>query len=624
MRPREVLMQSGAPRPELTGEEALLLDRTHVLFLALDRKGCVSRWNRAMAELTGIPAAAVLGQPLPLSVFAEESRPMARSFFSASTQQSEATIELEMCGLDGGRRRMAWSRNGSPLDALAVVLTGTDITARHETEMRLRAEEAQARLLVEGSLGMICTHDLNGYLLSINPFAAANLGYTPEELVGRYMLDFMDVEHQHGWQSYWDAMAARGEEEGLLYVNRKDGSLCVIAFRNKLVQIPGAEPFVIGHGIDLTEKIEAEEKLRALMRQRESILESVGDGIYGLDMEGRIVFVNRAGAQLLGFTPEEMQGQPIHRLIHHSRADGMPYPESQCPVLATLHRAGPVRVRGDVFWKKDGMSIPVEYVACPLTHDGRTTGAVVAFQDVTERRQLDRMKDEFISTVSHELRTPLTSLRAALGLLSSGALAERPDRAEQMLDLAISNCNRLVFLVNDILDFERIGAGRLHLDCAEISAEELLREAVQRQAASASRAGLRFRVDAEPVRLWVDGGRIQQALSRLLANAIKFSPPNTEIAVRAQAVNEKEALIEVRDHGRGIPPEMLDSIFDRFRQGDASDSRASGGTGLGLALCRGLVNLHGGRIWAESTVGLGSSFFLTLPRAVSAFDKPMS
>jgi signal transduction histidine kinase len=224
------------------------------------------------------------------------------------------------------------------------------------------------------------------------------------------------------------------------------------------------------------------------------------------------------------------------------------------------------------------------------------------------------MKDEFISTVSHELRTPLTSLRAALGLIAGGALATRPDKTEQMIEVAMGNCNRLVNLVNDILDFERIGAGKLRLDPSDVNANELLRRATDLQFNSAQRAGLRFRIEAEPINLWVDSERIMETLSKLLGNAIKFSPPNGEICLRAHAISDTEALIEVQDEGRGIPPEMLDTIFDRFRQVDASDSRAIGGTGMGLALCRSLVGLHGGKIWAESTVGRGSSFFFTVPR----------
>jgi len=169
-------------------------------------------------------------------------------------------------------------------------------------------------------------------------------------------------------------------------------------------------------------------------------------------------------------------------------------------------------------------------------------------------------------------------------------------------------------MVNDILDFERISNDKLRLECTEINAVDLLRRVAELQHSSAQNAGLRVLVDAEPVELWADNDRLVQTLTNLLSNAIKFSPPGSEVKLLARPLNESEALIEVRDEGRGIPAEKLDMIFERFQQVDASDSRDMGGTGLGLAICRSIVRQHGGRIWAESTVGKGSSFFLTLPR----------
>ena len=248
-------------------------------------------------------------------------------------------------------------------------------------------------------------------------------------------------------------------------------------------------------------------------------------------------------------------------------------------------------------------------------------GIVVAFTDVTERRRLDRMKDEFISTVSHELRTPLTSLRAALGLVASGALAKRPEKIPQMLDIALGNCDRLVRLVNDIVDFERIGSGTLPLHPSEWNAIDLLRRAMDAERASATRAGLTFRIDAQPVDVWVDGDRILQVMGNLIRNAIKFSEKGGEIRLAARTSGEKEVTFEVQDQGAGIPAEKLDMIFDRFQQADASDSRLQGGTGLGLALCRGIINQHGGRIWAKSNPGSGSTFYFTVEEFIPKPDE---
>jgi signal transduction histidine kinase len=309
--------------------------------------------------------------------------------------------------------------------------------------------------------------------------------------------------------------------------------------------------------------------------------------------------------------------------------DGTPYPAAECPINNTIRDLTTVRVSNEVFWRKDGTSFPVEYVARPQIEiqsgidpdgqlieerpGGKAVGVVVAFTDTTERRALDRMKDEFISTVSHELRTPLTSLRAALGLVTGGTLASRPEKLQQMLDIATGNTDRLVRLVNDILELERIGSGKAELHYTMCSADDLFRRVAGLQQTGAAKGQLRITFNSQGVNVWADPDRILQTLTNLISNAIKFSPPGTEIHLRARRVDANEAEIQVRDQGRGIPADKLESIFERFHQVDASDSRTMGGTGLGLAICRSIVAQHGGRIWATSLPGKGSTFHFILP-----------
>jgi two-component system sensor histidine kinase VicK len=345
-----------------------------------------------------------------------------------------------------------------------------------------------------------------------------------------------------------------------------------------------------------------------------AILAAVGDGIYGMDLDGKFSFINPAAAKMLGYAPEEMQGKDIHELIHHSHADGAQHSKANCPLLLGLRRQEGVRIRDDVFWRKDGTTIPVGYIANPLIDEGAMAGMVVAFQDVSERRRLEKMKDEFISTVSHELRTPLTSLRASLGLISSGSLDRRPEKQKQMLEVAIDNCDRLVRLVNDILDFDRVENGSIPLHRENLRIGDLLRRAADVEHEAAFKAQIRFRFDA-PAGLMVnvDQERILRVLSELVSNAIKFSPPETIVKLTAHEAENDEVCIAVEDQGRGIAHDKLDVIFERFQQGDASDSRALGGTGLGLAICRRIVQQHGGRIWVESEPGKGSRFHFTLP-----------
>jgi PAS domain S-box-containing protein len=555
---------------------------------------------------------------------------------------------------DGSLRRIAWS--ASPLfddqgRINFIIATGIDVTVQRGAEETLRESEARYRQLVEGSLGLVCTHDLQGILLSINTHGAQTIGRAHQDLVGHRLSEFMPQDRRAEFDQYLGNIALSGEVQGLLHLCHVNGGVRVLAFRNKLIQTPARGPYVLAFAIDITEQVHAEDKLRALMRQSNSVLESVGDGIFGIDLAGICTVVNPAASQMLGFKPEELLGRNMHALIHHTRADGVPYPEDECPIQNSIHDLDTVRVSNEVFWRKDGTSFPVEYVARPqieieqetrasiepriqsgslfeIEHNidpelppavqhikpaGKAVGVVVAFTDTTERRALDRMKDEFISTVSHELRTPLTSLRAALGLITGGSLDARPQKLRQMLEIAAGNTDRLVRLVNDIIELERIGSGKTELHSTMCSADDLFRRAAILMQSDASNAQLRITFNSQGVNVWADPDRILQVLSNLISNAIKFSPPGTEIHMRARRSDTDEAEIQVRDQGRGIPEDKLDSIFERFLQVDASDSRAMGGTGLGLSICRSIITQHRGRIWATSTPGKGSTFHFTLP-----------
>ena len=240
-------------------------------------------------------------------------------------------------------------------------------------------------------------------------------------------------------------------------------------------------------------------------------------------------------------------------------------------------------------------------------------GAVVIFKDITERQIIDRMKDEFISVVSHELRTPLTSIRSSITLLSSGRIDSQSSKSQRLLEIALDNSNRLVRLINDILDLERIKSGKVTMVKASYSAANIMVDAVEIVQNMADKANITISVTPLSVQLWVDRDRIIQTLTNLLSNAIKFSPPNTTVSLEARLQDNEMAVFQVQDRGRGIPSEHLETIFDRFQQVDASDSRDRGGTGLGLAICRSIVQQHGGQIGVESTLGQGSTFYFTLP-----------
>lgn len=230
--------------------------------------------------------------------------------------------------------------------------------------------------------------------------------------------------------------------------------------------------------------------------------------------------------------------------------------------------------------------------------------------DITERK---RLENEFISLVSHELRTPMNSMIGALDLLGTGRLGALSTKGQQVLQMAIANTERLIRLVNDILDLERIKSGNIQMQKVQCNAAELIAQAVEAMQPMAEQEQIVLAVEAVAAEFWADPDRILQTLTNLLSNAIKFSDPGKTIWLRSY-LHSDTLKIEVQDQGRGIPCDRLQSIFERFQQVDASDSRKKGGTGLGLAICRNIVEQHDGRISVESTLGQGSTFAISLPR----------
>ena len=239
--------------------------------------------------------------------------------------------------------------------------------------------------------------------------------------------------------------------------------------------------------------------------------------------------------------------------------------------------------------------------------------ALTTINDITERK---RLENEFISVVSHELRTPMHSLVGALDLLNTGELGELTPQGKQILTMATTNAERLILLVNDILDLERLKSGKLVLRKSKCDVASLMGQAVDAMQSMADRAQVQLAFQSTPVFANLDCDRILQILTNLLSNAIKFSPPGSAVKLQAKIkqIDEADTLhIAVEDCGRGIPPEQLETIFERFQQVDASDARKKGGTGLGLAICRNIVQQHDGRIWAESQLNKGSTFYICLP-----------
>jgi len=345
------------------------------------------------------------------------------------------------------------------------------------------------------------------------------------------------------------------------------------------------------------------------------IMSSAGEGIYGVDTHGIITFINPKAAQMLGWDENELLGQDIHKLCHYKYLDGSDYPIDDCPTRLAMERCQETEATDEIFWRKNAESFPVEMTTTPLIEDDKVSGAVVLFQDISERKRVERMKTEFISTVSHELRTPLTSIRGSLGLIMGGAVGELPQKAGELLKIASNNTERLLMLINDILDVEKIEAGSMNFQFENLPLMPMIEQVLQDNAAYADQYGVKFvlKTIESDATIYADKGRFMQVMANLLSNAAKFSRENENVEISVVCTHNHWVRISVTDHGFGIPDEFQPKLFDKFTQSDSSDTRQKGGTGLGLSITKAIIEKHNGILDFVSREGIGTTFFVDLP-----------
>ncbi|MCC3417481.1 MAG: PAS domain S-box protein [Microcoleus sp. PH2017_01_SCD_O_A] len=360
--------------------------------------------------------------------------------------------------------------------------------------------------------------------------------------------------------------------------------------------------------LELQERQQAEAIIREAERRWRSLLENVQLIVVGLDASGNINYVNPFFVGLTGYTHEEVLGK--NWFENFLPSSSIKSTEADFLQLLT-HNAHPYY--RNVILTKSGEERFIAWNNTTLQDsDGTVIGSISIGEDITERNKIEQIKDEFIGIVSHELRTPLTAIQMSLGLLKTGIYDKKPEKSRRMIEIALLDTNRLVNLVNDILDLERLESGRAFLDKTLCKAADLMQQVVDALQAIANQHQISLIIIPTDAEVWAAADAILQTLTNLLSNALKFSPVGATIYLSAE--NQTDCvLFQVRDRGRGIPADKLELVFGRFQQVDASDSREKGGTGLGLPICRSIIEQHGGKIWAESILGEGSTFFFTLP-----------
>lgn len=497
-----------------------------------------------------------------------------------------------------------------------------DITDLKQAEQAARASEERFEQLAQNIDDMFWITDADtGEFVYVSPGYERSWGW-PAEALYEDKAFWLNGVAEEDREKVAEALAGGMAGFQVEYRARQaDGRQRWVSTRGFPVRDASGKVYrIAGLSTDVTRLKEAEwvalassERAQAEAAWRNAIFDSARDAIVTLDADGCIESVNKAGEHMFCYEREELLGKDAAVLLNDQPHDARPLVKRLQDALTDDRKVYELEVV-----RKGGGLVHVDVNVGVLDQCGRVH-YVAVLRDSTERKRIERSKDEFISTVSHELRTPLTSIAGSLGLLVGGAGGELPERASRLITIAESNSRRLVRLINDILDIEKMQSGAMKFAFAPVDLAELSVRAIESMAGLAAQQKVRFEptVPGEAVTVRGDSDRLTQVLTNLLSNAAKFSPEGGHVDVTVSAAGPR-ARLSVRDRGAGIPLEFQDRIFGKFAQADASDTRQKGGTGLGLAICKEIVERHGGRIWFESTVGEGATFHVELPVAFDA------
>jgi PAS domain S-box-containing protein len=491
-----------------------------------------------------------------------------------------------------------------------------DITEQRRSEEALRASEARYRALVESSPDGIGIHQ-DGRIVFINPAGARLLGaQNPDELVGKPAMDLLHPDYREVVRERIQRSLATGQPAPPLMEKfiRLDGTVIDVEVTAVPIMWEGRPAMQVVFR-DITERKRMEEELKASEERYRDLFENANDGIYILDRAGRIVSFNRKAEEITGYTVEEVRGQSYTLLV------------SSGPERKKARRAFLKNMRGQpdktelTIIRKDGREVILELSTRPILQGGQIVGIQGIARDITERKELERLKSDFISTVSHELRTPLTSIKGYVDLVLAGDVGPLTPEQKEFLTIVSQNTTRLTELINDLLEIERLESGRIEFEFAELDLAEVLENVARSLHVNAEQKGLEFLTEI-PSGLKVRGDRerLAQVFLNLLSNAIKYTPAGT---VELRAHQEDDAVVvEVRDTGIGLSESDLQKLFQKFFRSDNPYVRKVGGTGLGLSIAKAIVERHGGTITVTSQLGQGSTFTVRLP-ALARPERPL-
>lgn len=481
----------------------------------------------------------------------------------------------------------------------------------HNMAAVMREAEQKERAMVENAVDVICSLDGDGKFLRVSPASATVWQTPPEDLIGQRVIQLCVPEQRETFaQTLQSLVSRRAKSEFETLMHLPDGSQQHILWS---VQWSRAENalFCVAH--DITERKRNEEALRESEARIRSIIETMPIGLLLLDRNGTIDQVNPMMLKMFRRDrSEELIGSTLTQLYT------TPLASKQNPTerLQELFDKAHGRFQEVTAIKSDGAEFPAEVLVTPFggPHSGRLLGILM---DVTERHEIERFKNEFLGVVSHELRNPLTAIRGSLKMMMVGALGPQTEQAQKAITIAERSATRLIGLVNDLLDAEKLEAGKLDMQFELRPLYPILEMSVESVKAFADDHNVTVQYNQTPVQVYADDHRIVQVMINLLSNAIKYSPKGSTVRIDVVSRGDMDE-VRITDQGRGIPASHVNSLFQRFKQVERTDATAKGGTGLGLVICKAIVEQHMGKIGVDSELGKGSTFWFTLPNQAAA------
>jgi len=615
-----------------------LINYANAPIIVWDPQFSITRFNHAFESLTGRLEADVLGKSLDILFPPELSENSMKLIRKTVSGERWETVEIKILNIDGSVRTVLW--NSATLLGLdgktpvATIAQGQDITERKQAEDAVhKSRELLNRTQKIANLGSWELDIESGQLIWSDEVYQI-FGFSPQEFPATYssFLESIHPDDRDNVNSAYSESINNNKDsyeiEHRIVRNTTGETRIVFEKCEHIRNASGKIVSSVGSILDITERKNAEVALRESKNQLNLMLQTTDQGIYGIGPDGCCTFINLSGLSLLGYTTEECIGRNMHLLIHHSHPDGSTYEVNECPIFKAKSTGKGTHINSEVFWRKDGTFFASEYSSYPTFENGEISGAVITFADITERKRVEEEinskneellrlvteKDKLFSIIAHDLRSPFNAFLGFTRMMVEDLPKLRLDEIQTMALSMRTSATNLYRLLENLLEWSRIQRGMTGFEPIPLLLLPKIAASLQSVIESADKKEIEtvFTIPDDLV-VFADENMLTSAIRNLMSNSVKFTKKGGKITVHATEKDNNTVEISVGDTGIGMNNTMLGKLFDPTSNSSRKGTEGELSTGLGLIICKDFVEKNGGKIWAESEEGKGSTFYFTVP-----------